>query len=106
MVGLQVETLVTLYRKRGGMGLGEGITPKAFDLPPYLLCNVIRITKVFAVEEEVLFDPFKLFSSAVLTAHGPAEYVGLSHIQTRKVMGHLDHVFLVDHNAISFLQQF
>ena len=39
------------------------------------------------------------------TAHCAAQYISFCHIKPRKMMCHLNNIFLVYHHAISFLQQ-
>ena len=99
-VGPQKKALVTLHGIGGRVPLGKGVSCKAGHLVPDLRDQGFGIAFLPAVVHEDGPDALKLVARAELAAHAPAQHVGLTQAEACKIMGHLDHVFLVDHHPV------
>ena len=96
----QEQALIALHRIRGGMSLGKRIARKAGHLMPDFRNEGFRISLFTTVRYKGRPDPFEFIPGAKLPAHPPSEHVGLPQAEARKIVGDLDHVFLIDHNPI------
>ncbi len=106
VVGFQVEALVTFHGIGGRMGLGKGIAGEGADLSPHLIGQFIGVAFFPAVAEEFFRDPFKFLFRTVLSAHGPAQHIGIGQVEAGKMVADLDHIFLEHHHAIGLFQLF
>jgi len=104
VVGLQVEALVAFHGIGGRMRLAEGIARKGFDLPVDFLAQRQGVAFFPAAGKKVVLHPLQRFSGASLAAHGAAQYVSVRCRDACIVQGYLDHVFLVDHDAVGLAQ--
>ena len=82
------------------MALGKGVAGKAFDLPPYLGDHVGGVALVGGFVEEGLAGLLELLARPEFARHPPPQHIGLPEVEPGEPVGHLDHVFLVDHDAI------
>ena len=87
------------------MGLAESVAGKGFHLPPdlqrrlHIHPQLHRIPdKAVAVLHERLLD--------ALAAHGAAQLIRRRQTPARNGLRHLDHILLIEHDAVGFLQQF
>ena len=101
-VGLQVQTLVALHRKGSGVPLGKGVASKALNLHPYRSRLGILPPQSLAVVKVGSLHPLKLILGAGFATHAPAQHIGLGQAQPCKMVGHLDHILLIDHNTVGF----
>src|ERR1700754_1415102 len=98
-IGFKIEALIAFHCETGRVCLTERVPAKAGYLPPNLPADVIWIAFFGAIAEKLIFSPDHFFITAVFARHGPAQYIGLRHIQAAKVVRYLDHILLVHHNT-------
>ena len=100
-IGFQVQALVAFHGKRGRMAFGKGITCKAFDLMPDFFRYRIFSSQFFTIGEKLILYPLKFIFGTGFSTHAPSQYIRFGETQPGKVMGYFDHIFLIDHDAIS-----
>ncbi len=100
VIGLQKQALVALNRIGGGMSFGKGISGKALDLSPDLGAQLLGVSFLFAIVEELFLNLEKFLSRSELPRHSPPQHVSFAQRQPAEVVGHFDHVFLVDHHPV------
>ena len=88
------------------MGFIETIAGEAFHLAPYFGGQCIGVTDLLTISKKFFFDQLKLVIGPVLSAHGPAQNVGFSQIESRKIVGNFNDVFLEYHHTKCFSQVF
>ena len=99
-VRLEEEALVALDGEGGRVALGKGVSGEALDLPPHLGDHVGCVALVGGLVEEGLAGLLELFARPEFARHPPPQDVGLPEVEPGEPVSHLDHVFLVDHDAI------
>ena len=70
------------------MALGKGVARKTGNLVPYLGGQTIRVALFPTIGDKLFLYPYKFFPGSELTAHAPAQYICLSKVQSRKLVGH------------------
>ena len=99
-VDLEEQALVALDRIRGGVALGEGVAGEAFHLAPHLADHVGRVAFRHGLGVEGVAGTVELLPRPKLPAHAAPQHVGLSEIEAREPVRHLDHVLLVHHDPV------
>ena len=105
IMAFQIEALVALHGIRGRMRLRERIARKRLNLPPDLLGQRIGIALSLAVVEKPLGHLLKLTLVTHLMTHHAAQHIGFGQVQSGEIMPHLEHVFLVNHHAVSLFEK-
>ena len=106
IIGLEEEALETLHGIACRMGFAEAVACKRFDLSPHFFAQSVGILHGAAMGIVFLGDFVEVFFVARFAAHHTSQYIGISQIQTAKMMPHLQHIFLIDHHAVGFFQLF
>src|SRR5690606_28698417 len=101
-VTFEIEALIALHRIGGGMSLGKGIARKTFDLSPDLGREPMIVAFLPAVIKKFALYRLEFFPGTELAAHPPPEHIGLPQVQARELVGHLEHILLVDHDPMGF----
>jgi len=104
MVRLEIETLEALHGIGGRMGLREGVAGEGFNLPPYLPGQLVGMAHLPAIGKVLLFYQLELPERPELPRHRPPQYIGIRQIESGKMVGHLDHIFLEHHHTIGLAQ--
>ena len=82
------------------MPLGKSIACKAGHLVPDFRDEGFRVALFSTIGNELVLYFLEFLPRTKLTTHAPAEYIGLTKVQTGKMVGHFDHIFLVDHHPV------
>jgi len=105
-MGFQIEALVTFDRIRCRMSLRERITGKGCYLPPNFCDDILGVSTFTTVAKKSIYYACHFLFPAELSAHGPAQYIGIGKVEPGKMMANLQYIFLINHHAIGLGQLF